>query len=454
MKRVITLSCIAGIIVLLFIVLFVLQFNRQGNPTNNSVAYAPHASPSAKSPDEDEGRLVQLGSTRVITYSTSRRKKAVSTGAIKQSTNTEDTTGSVKQQAKTINISTIANYVQYAQLMENIATLDLYKHDAEKRVEENRMIEKFFYKQLYEYKYSPESFTQKSNAKTWRRSREWDDEPRHMKMPKLLEKAFFINLSFGETARETIEETAQPASFTYRSFMQNLWNLAANGNWELYDAVIRELPEELQNSYEGGNNTYLRFPPVKKVNSTKTKEHPADAAIREKLSSLTIEDFKKFYVFDEFVDDTCVHGEKVLDVIRQTLNNYGLDFAMQKIIKYPVNYYSNPDKGDSLHKLYFEKYSNDTKLKPVADSFDLVKFKGQNGLTPTRYLKEIYKLACEDTIDIISSSYIGESEFPYMMQSFVDSDTTVNYFAAAGNDNLDIDIWSKILEVLQVKNIQ
>lgn len=161
------------------------------------------------------------------------------------------------------------------------------------------------------------------------------------------------------------------------------------------------------------------------------------------LRSLNAVDFKKFYVFDEF-NDSCSHGKKVLDVIRQTLNTYKLDSAFSNVIIMPVNYFSNITQGNLLYEKYCDSYLANDNCQVINP--EIVKEKsGSNEYVPSAYLNAIYTLAVDDEPDIISSSFVIEGQDAFMRNAFTQKNQMTNFFAAALNDPMDLDSLVKVV---------
>lgn len=159
--------------------------------------------------------------------------------------------------------------------------------------------------------------------------------------------------------------------------------------------------------------------------------------LKVNLNNLNVDDFKNFYLFDVFSGDSCSHGDKVYDVVRQLLHLYHLDFAIQKVIKRPINYFSHVQAGDSLYYQYLMKTKQDlpTRLKySIIDSVTTVEKLNSNSETPSRYLLAIYFLAADEEPDIISSSFVGQSDDTYFIKTFKSFNTNTNFLTAALNE--------------------
>jgi hypothetical protein len=156
-----------------------------------------------------------------------------------------------------------------------------------------------------------------------------------------------------------------------------------------------------------------------------------------KLSKLTLNDFRNYFIFDEF-NDSCSHGNKVLDVIKQVLHKYNLEYAFKKVIIRKINYFNNIEEGDSLYRTYCVSYRYGD-IRAVVDQETLEKNAGSNEYSPSNYLNAIYTLAVDEKPDVISSSFVSEGEDAYARNSFSGDNKATNYFTAALNDAIDLD---------------
>lgn len=218
-------------------------------------------------------------------------------------------------------------------------------------------------------------------------------------------------------------------------------------DWESSQAYLANNKEWINENMLKGKLTaivYSSMPTNQIYQSDKSREKPID-----KLSELRLKDFGKFYVLDKF-DDSCAHGNKVLDVIKQVLSTYNLDSAFAKIITMPINYFKNVSKGDSLYRKFTVSHGYQDTV--VADSAMLIANLGQDVNTPSNYLSVLYSLANDSLPDIISSSFYGMSEVPYLVGSFSDENISTNYFAAALNEDRDLDQFVNSVRVSGLKS--
>ena len=157
------------------------------------------------------------------------------------------------------------------------------------------------------------------------------------------------------------------------------------------------------------------------------------------LSELKVSDFGIMYLFDLF-GDSCSHGDKVFDVVKQILNDYKLDSVINNLIIRPVNYFSNVELGDSLFYNYYKAYIDQDYLGGKKNlAIDASYLPIDSNETPTNYLEAIYTSAIDTKPDIISSSYKGTCGFSYIQKSLTDENDYTNYLTAALNDSMDID---------------
>jgi hypothetical protein len=162
------------------------------------------------------------------------------------------------------------------------------------------------------------------------------------------------------------------------------------------------------------------------------------------LDSLSVDDFGKMLVFDVFVKDNCMHGNKVLDVVRQTLASYNIkkDVFSEKVDSLPINYFSNMQFGDRI----LNDWTNLTNDLPVSiDSSVKKKYLNNNDVTHAYYMTALYTVYCSKGPSVVTGSYLVPSSTCYIQSStpYTAVDSNTNFFTAASNDSEDIDRYKR-----------
>jgi len=233
-----------------------------------------------------------------------------------------------------------------------------------------------------------------------------------------------------------IEKNSSLVAFKFdrESFLQLLYE---QGNWKGIKAIIRNMNNETFN-YLAKDRT-VKIIPCELSNADIERTYLLNLENPSlDLSDLTIDDFGDFYLFDIFKKDTCTHGMKVYDVIRQVLRNYRLDTTISKVRRIPINYFSNREECD---RIYAEAKGVDSPyMIHAVDSLTYESKKEKDTISDIDYLKDIYTYFSSKGADIVSSSYVASCTIPFFQTTLNDYDSTTNYFASATNDSLNIDL--------------
>ncbi|MDH7459637.1 hypothetical protein QEG73_00050 [Chitinophagaceae bacterium 26-R-25] len=188
------------------------------------------------------------------------------------------------------------------------------------------------------------------------------------------------------------------------------------------------------------------------TNLTSTKSSCKECEIDDRsdnynldLSIIKPSFFGKYYLFDVFrKDSNCMHGNKVMDVVRQTLATYKVDqsIILNNVDSLPVNYFSNIIFADSIIEEY--RKTSGHFLEKVTDEMKS-QYQNNDDHAPAVYLAALYQKYCDSTPDIVSSSFVVDSQFPFFeMAATVDSvGYKTNFFTAASNDTSSIELFLK-----------
>lgn len=165
------------------------------------------------------------------------------------------------------------------------------------------------------------------------------------------------------------------------------------------------------------------------------------------IAQIAPEHFRTFYILDIFnVKDSCSHGDKVYDVVAQTLTKYGFkDIIIEKVKKIPINYFNNIEYGKKMIQTYNEIFEQEDetgsiiKLLPPSDSIEN-KYRDNFRYTSPNYMTSVINFCEKNEPDIISNSYslISPSKsypptwtFTHNASEFAHT----NYLASGSNDN-------------------
>jgi hypothetical protein len=178
---------------------------------------------------------------------------------------------------------------------------------------------------------------------------------------------------------------------------------------------------------------------------------PLDSSIAQ----IAPEHFRTFYILDVFnVKDSCSHGDKVYDVVVQTLTKYGFkDIIIEKIKKIPINYFNNIEYGKKLIQAYnkiFEdenEIGSEIKILPPSDSIENI-YRNNFRYTSPNYMRSVISFCEKDQPDIISNSYSLQTPsitYPpaWTFTHNASESANTNYLASGTNDNEFIEKYKK-----------
>jgi hypothetical protein len=275
------------------------------------------------------------------------------------------------------------------------------------------------------------------------------------------------------------EDMFREKTYTYPiNFENNLgFKYIRNNNSTRFEKIL--IVDEMNSEFifHSGNDYVNRFfsnykrniYPISSPNSlleirTNTIEHenennfdhinPLDSSIL----SIDLENFRPFYILDVFNTlDSCSHGDKVYDVVVQLLSKYGFNSKiLEKIKKFPINYFNNIDYGKAIIEYYnslFEQVDvsqSNRKLFPPSDSIESV-YKNNFRYTSPNYLTAIINFCEKDEPDIISNSYSlltpSKSIPPAWTFTYQTNESSnTNYIASGTNDSEAIEKYRKATE--------
>jgi hypothetical protein len=169
--------------------------------------------------------------------------------------------------------------------------------------------------------------------------------------------------------------------------------------------------------------------------------------------------FGDFIVFDIFRKDSCLHGSKVLDVIKQTLLQLNQPLAYNKVHPEPVNYFAHKCFGDSIIKAGNQLGNNlqdnhideitDAQIQTtILDSAECEKHKNDDQLAPVNYISNLYFCYSHSNPSIISTSFVVNYNFVENLINTYPLDVNnqvTNYVTSVTNDDFDSLVENHIL---------
>ncbi|HVY75735.1 MAG TPA: hypothetical protein VG890_12935 [Puia sp.] len=175
---------------------------------------------------------------------------------------------------------------------------------------------------------------------------------------------------------------------------------------------LREI-KSLRKSFNTHNTLRIMLDqfPQRRAKGDENMHEWSNHNIQNTISDLQVSDFDTLVIFDVFKDSICTHGLKVYDVVKEVLQDYGLDSqVLTKVKKVPVNYFSNKSFGDSIITAYNEAMADDdsgpmkTNAQIPPDSIYQI-YHDSLEVTSQDYLNALLYTELQKTPGIITNSY-------------------------------------------------
>lgn len=191
-----------------------------------------------------------------------------------------------------------------------------------------------------------------------------------------------------------------------------------------------------------GRHDTIRF--KESINSGYRSEILDVEPLKVDISHLKLSDFGEFYLVDIFNGDSCTHGNKVYDVLKQLFKNYKIDSIISKVKRIPINYYRYPGYGDTLITTLREDAERDRPgeaipLMPI-DSESKKLYSKNDSIVPEIYLQALFHSigGSKKRLDIVSTSFSTNAAQSYVGISIPNHNETTNWITAALNEALDV----------------
>lgn len=285
-----------------------------------------------------------------------------------------------------------------------------------------------------------------------------------IEMPKTISDTSSIGNFFNYTANTIVDYKLDPTQNN-----NGIWALRFTGEQykQLINAAIPDSIRDLlrDNTIPDGISLIDIDLPAG-IDTTKTQITFGDPISGIDASILDSSDFNYLYVFDLFnTKDACPHGNKVLNVINQTLKSLLPDTLVSKLenkIEWiPINYFQNRKRCDDIIDQFLEQTFKEKEKAYVNSGISkeriqyyydfsnplkaLKNMKSQNSeKVPDLFLRVLFDYVnmSAKPADIISTSFTVRFPFNKMIKDFNDKSTL--YITAALNEYQDIESFIEI----------